>query len=420
MQNDPGCAAPAGETREAAMNVAEARQHILDLLSPCAGWESVAIRSALDRILARDVVAPYDVPAHDNSAMDGYAVRAADLAADGPTRLTVVGTALAGSAFSGMVGPGQAVRVMTGAVLPRGADTVIVQEVVSVDGDAISFPAGQRLGQNVRRAGEDLARGKAALTAGKRVGAAELGLLASLGYAEVPVRRRLRVAFLSTGDELASIGKVLAPGEVYDSNRYTLFGALTRLGMDILDMGVVRDDPQDMERVFREAAESADVIITTGGVSVGEADFVKEMAARLGHVNFWKINIKPGRPMAFGKIGNAWLFGLPGNPVAVMVNFYQFVADALLKLGGMHPLPVRPVFRVPCASPIKKWPGRREFPRGLLYEEEGTWKVRLCGNQGSGVLRSMSDANCFIVLGESQGNVNVGETVEVQLFEGLL
>ena len=423
MQKDAGCTAQSGNaagTRERAMNVAEARQHILDLLSPVAGWESIAIRSALDRILARDVVAPFDVPAHDNSAMDGYAVRAADLADEGDTRLQVVGTALAGGAFSGIVGPGQAVRIMTGAVIPRGADTVIVQEVVSVDGDELRVPAGQKAGQNLRRAGEDLARGKTALAAGKRIGPAELGLLASLGYAEVPVRRRLRVAFLSTGDELASIGRPLAPGEVYDSNRYTLFGALTRLGADILDMGVVRDDPEEMERAFSAAAASADVVITTGGVSVGEADFVKDMTARLGQVNFWKINIKPGRPMAFGRIGDAWLFGLPGNPVAVMVNFYQFVADALLKLAGMDPLPARPVFRVPCASIIRKFPGRREFPRGVLYEEEGTWKVRLCGNQGSGVLRSMSDANCFIVLGESQGNVTVGDSVEVQLFEGLL
>ena len=416
MSKDPGCSLPGPET---AMNVDDARKAILDALSPVDGWESVALRSALDRVLARDVIAPFDVPAHDNSAMDGYAVRAADLRADGLTRLTVVGTAFAGGAFSGMVGAGQAVRIMTGAVIPHGADTVVVQEVVKLDGDAIEFPAGQKPGQNLRRAGEDLARGEPALRAGKRVGPAELGLLASLGFAEVVVRRKLRVAFLSTGDELASIGRPLAPGEVYDSNRYTLFGTLMRLGVDVLDMGVVRDEPAAMEAAFRDAGANADVVITTGGVSVGEADFVKDMAERLGEVRFWKIAIKPGRPMAFGRIGKAWLFGLPGNPVAVMVNFHQFVVDALLKIAGQHPLPDRPLFRVPCAEPVRKGPGRREFPRGVLFQRDGAWQVRPVGHQGSGVLRSMSEANCFIVLPEAQGNVAAGDIVDVQLFEGL-
>ncbi|HNI09430.1 MAG TPA: molybdopterin molybdotransferase MoeA, partial [Thiobacillaceae bacterium] len=320
--------------------------------------------------------------------------------------------------------PGQAVRVMTGAVLPRGADSVVVQEVAKMDGEGESMrvilPAVQKPGQNVRRAGEDLAAGKPALPAGKRIGPAELGLMASLGFAEVTVRRRPRVAFFSTGDELASIGRPLAPGEVYDSNRYTLFGALTQLGVDILDMGVVRDDPAVMEKAFAEAAAQADAILTTGGVSVGEADFVKDIMARLGEVRFWKIDIKPGRPMAFGRLGNAWLFGLPGNPVAVMVNFYQIVLDALVKLQGVDPLPPRPSFRVPSAAPIRKLSGRREFPRGVLFQEEGTWKVRLSGNQGSGVLRSMAEANCFIVLPEESGSVAAGDLVEVQPFQGAL
>ncbi|MRR51175.1 MAG: molybdopterin molybdenumtransferase MoeA [Rhodocyclaceae bacterium] len=404
----------------APLRVEAARQAILETLAPIAGRERVALRAALDRVLAEDMVAPFDVPAHDNSAMDGYALRAADLAAGAATELVVVGTALAGSAFSGVVGTGQAVRVMTGAVLPRGADTVAVQEDVTVSGDRVSIPAGQKAGANVRRAGEDLARGRAALNAGTRVGPAELGLLASLGFAEVAVRRRLRVAFFSTGDEVASIGKTLAPGEVYDSNRYTLYGALTRLGVDLLDMGVVRDDPAEMEAAFREAAAHADVILTTGGVSVGDADYVKDMVARLGEVKFWKIDIKPGRPMAFGRIGNTWLFGLPGNPVAVMVNFYQIVVDALLKLQGVDPLPPRVSFPVVADMAIRKTPGRREFPRGFVYREGGAWHVRLAGNQGSGVLRSMSEANCFIVLPEERGSVAEGELVEVQVFEGLI
>jgi molybdopterin molybdotransferase len=418
MTDPTGCGG-----KEAALSVAQAREILLDAVSPVEGWETVPIRSALGRVLMRDVIAPFDVPAHDNSAMDGYAVRAEDLSG-AETRLSVVGTAYAGGAFSGVVGPGQAVRVMTGAVLPRGADSVMVQEVARVDGEwesmRVILPAVQKPGQNVRRAGEDLAAGKPALAAGKKIGPSELGLMASLGFAEVTVRRRPRIAFFSTGDELASIGRPLAPGEVYDSNRYTLFGALAKLGVDILDMGVVRDDPALMEQAFAEAAAQADAILTTGGVSVGEADFVKDIMARLGEVRFWKIDIKPGRPMAFGRLGKAWLFGLPGNPVAVMVNFYQIVLDALVKLQGESPLPIRPSFRVPCAAPIRKLSGRREFPRGVLFQEEGQWRVKLSGNQGSGVLRSMADANCFIVLPEDSGSVAAGELVEVQPFEGLL
>jgi molybdopterin molybdotransferase len=294
-----------------------------------------------------------------------------------------------------------------------------VQEVVRVAGDAIDIPDGQKIGQNVRRAGEDLAKGRPALSAGKRLGPAELGLLASLGCAEVPVRRRLRVAFFSTGDEIASIGRPLAPGEVYDSNRYTLHAVLTRLGVELIDMGVIRDEPQALEQAFREAAAQSDIVLTSGGVSVGEADYVKAMMAKLGEVSFWKIDIKPGRPMAFGRIGNAWLCGLPGNPVAVMVAFYQIVIDALLKLMGVEPLPARPTFLVPCADSIHKSPGRREFPRGCLVADARGWMVRLAGNQGSGVLRSMSEANCFIVLPEERGSVAPGDLVEIQLFEGL-
>jgi molybdopterin molybdotransferase len=404
----------------AVLSVAAARQAILDALTPVAGRETVPIRAALGRVLPGDIVAPFDVPAHDNSAMDGYAFRAADASPGSETRLAVVGAALAGKAFAGSVGPGQAVRIMTGAVIPPGADTVVAQEHARAEGDAVFVPGDIRAGQNLRRAGEDLARGKPALAAGKRLGPAELGLLASLGFAEVTVRRRLRVAFFSTGDEIATIGQPLGPGQVYDSNRYTLHASLTRLGVEILDMGVVRDDPVLLEQAFRDAATQADVVLTSGGVSVGEADFVKAMMAKLGQVNFWKLDIKPGRPMAFGRIGDAWLFGLPGNPVAVMVTFYQIVVDALHKLAGVSPLPARFTFQVPSVDAIRKSPHRREFPRGFLFDDHGAWKVRLAGNQGSGILRSMSEANCFIVLPEDRASVQAGELVEVQPFEGLI
>ncbi|MDD2742891.1 MAG: molybdopterin molybdotransferase MoeA, partial [Rhodocyclaceae bacterium] len=410
------CASPTAENRS--LSAAEARQRMVDEVMPISGHEFLPVRGALGRILATDIIAPYDVPAHDNSAMDGYAVSFASLTAEAPTQLTVVGTAFAGNAFSGMVGKGQAVRIMTGAVLPAGADCVVVQEVTQVEGGTVWIPAGQRLGQNTRRAGEDLAHGQVALAAGKRVGPAELGLIASLGIAEVDVKRRLRVAFFSTGDELASIGKPLAPGEVYDSNRYTLHGLLTRFGADIIDMGVVPDRPEALEAALAEAALVADAIITTGGVSVGEADFVKDILAKLGQVKFWKLNIKPGRPMAFGKVGNAWLFGLPGNPVAVMVSYTQFALDALHRLSGLDPLPARPLLTAIAGNAIKKQKGRREYLRGQIVTVNGQSVAKIIGNQGSGVLRSMSEANCFIVLPEECAGVEVGDSLQVELFEG--
>ncbi len=397
-----------------------ARAAILDSLQPITGWERVAVRGALGRVLAADIIAPYNVPAHDNSAMDGYAVRAQDLAAEGETALAVVGTAFAGRPFSGIVGAGQAARIMTGASIPQGADTVVVQEVVRRDGEQVFVPAGQQQGQNLRRAGEDLAEGGVALAAGSRCGPAELGLIASLGIAEVVVHRRLRVAILSTGDEIASIGRPLGPGEVYDSNRYTLFGALSRLGCELIDMGVVPDRPEALETAFREAARAADVIITSGGVSVGEADFIREMMARLGEVAFWKLAIKPGRPMAFGRIGDAVLFGLPGNPVAVMVTFYQFVQDALLKLMGVNPLPPAERFPVRAGFALRKQRGRVEYLRGRLQRGADGPTVTLAGAQGSGVLRSMSEADCFIVLPEDCTAVQAGDTVCVQPFHGLV
>jgi molybdopterin molybdotransferase len=401
-----------------ALRVDKAREAILACLSPLTEVERAPTQEALGRILAEDIVPDIDVPAHDNSAMDGYAVRFSDL----EKPLKEVGSALAGKPFTGKLGPGECVRIMTGAVMPAGADTVVIQEVVKkvkgTDGDRIAVPPGQKKAQNVRYAGEDLKIGVPVLKAGRLLNPADVGLIASLGIAEVRVKRRLRVAFFATGDELASIGAPLKEGEIYDSNRYTVHGMLARLGVEAIDMGVVRDDPAALEAAFKKASSSADVVITTGGVSVGEADFIKQMMAKLGEVLFWKIAMRPGRPMAFGKIGKAYLFGLPGNPVAVMVTFYQFVRDALLHLSGRADAAV-PLLKVMSSENLRKVPGRTEYQRGVLFREQGEWKVRTTGQQGSGVLRSMSEANCFIVLEHERGSIKAGETVSVQLFEGL-
>jgi molybdopterin molybdotransferase len=405
-----------------ALRVDKAIEAIRACLVPVNAVERVPVREALGRLLGQEIVPGIDVPGHDNSAMDGWAVRGPDLSPSQAVSLQEIGTAFAGKPFQGELKGKQCVRIMTGAVMPKGADTVIVQEICKVEsgtaGRIVTIPAGQKTGQNVRAAGEDLKAGVAVLRAGQPLRPAEIGLIASLGIGEVLVKRKLRVAFFSTGDELASIGSRLSEGQVYDSNRYTLHGMLQRLGVDIVDLGVVRDDPAMLEAAFRTAAAGADVVITTGGVSVGEADFVKQLMAKLGEVMFWKIAMRPGRPMAFGRIGNAYLFGLPGNPVAVMVTFYQFVREALLHLAG-RTSDAMPMLSAAAAQPMRKVPGRTEYQRGIVFREGTAWKVRTTGQQGSGVLRSMSEANCFIVLEHDRGNVQAGEPVQVQLFEGL-
>jgi molybdopterin molybdotransferase len=397
-----------------ALHVEKAREAMRACVTPITEIETLPIRQALGRVLAQQIVPGINVPAHDNSAMDGYAVRFADI----EKPLTEIGTALAGRPFGGTVGPGQCVRIMTGAVMPAGTDTVVVQELAQRDGNRIILPPGQKRAQNVRYAGEDLKVGVPVLKPGKLLRPAELGLIASLGLGEVRVMRKLRVAFFSTGDELASIGTALKEGEVYDSNRYTLHGMLARLGVEITDLGVVRDDPAALEAALRRAAQ-ADAVVTTGGVSVGEADFIKQLMAKLGEVLFWKIAMRPGRPMAFGRIGDAWLFGLPGNPVAVMVTFYQFVRDALLHLAGRNDDYAIPLLRATAADNIRKVPGRTEYQRGIAFRDAGEWKVRTTGQQGSGVLRSMAEANCFIVLEHERGAVKAGDQVQVQLMEGV-
>jgi molybdopterin molybdotransferase len=401
-----------------ALHVDKARAAIRACLAPVTELERVPVRAALGRVLAEDIVPSINVPGHDNSAMDGYAVRVADLGA-GATVLEEIGAALAGRAFAGAVGPGQCVRVTTGAVMPAGTDAVVVQEVVQVHGARVAIPGGQKAKQNVRYAGEDLKKGVPVLEPGRLLQPADLGLIASLGIGEVAVRRRVRVAFFCTGDELASIGTALKAGEVYDSNRYTLHGMLERLGAEVRDLGVVRDDPAQLEAAFRDAAAWADAIVTTGGVSVGEADFVKPMMAKLGEALFWRIAMRPGRPMAFGRIGAAFLFGLPGNPVAVMVTFYQFVREALWQLAGRSAGDAAPLLEARAAQPLRKVAGRTEYQRGILFREDGVLQVRTTGQQGSGVLRSMAEANCFIVLEHARGRVPAGESVQVQPFEGL-
>ncbi|HTN28788.1 MAG TPA: gephyrin-like molybdotransferase Glp [Burkholderiales bacterium] len=403
-----------------ALHVEKARAAIRACLAPIAVSELVPLRTALGRVLAQDIVPSIDVPGHDNSAMDGYAVRSADLKSDAECVLEEIGTALAGRAYQGSVGAGQCVRVMTGAVLPSGADTIVIQEIVRIDGKRIAIPPGQKPKQNVRYAGEDLKAGVAVLKSGTLVGPAELGVISSLGIARISVRRRLRVVFFSTGDELSSVGTPLAQGQIYDSNRYTLRGMLSRLGVELLDFGIVRDDPAELEHALRSASLSADAIVTSGGVSVGEADFVRRLMGELGEVLVWKIAMRPGRPMAFGRIGNAFLFGLPGNPVAVMVTFSQFVREALLVLAGRSGDLAPASFRVPSAAAMRKIPGRTEYQRGILFRENGEWRVRTTGQQGSGVLRSMAEANCFIVLEHERGAIAAGDPVSVQPFDGLV
>ena len=405
------------------MPVDRARELIRTFLAPVTATERVHLRAALGRVLAVDVTSPHDVPGHDSSAMDGYAVRFADLSPERETTLERIGASFAGKPSGAEVGANQCVRIFTGAVMPAGADTVVMQERAREDGATVRIAAGaaSKAGQNRRFAGEDLKAGAIVFRAGQVVHPAELGMMASLGLGEVSVFRKLRVAFFSTGDELKSIGTTLAAGEIYDSNRYTIYGMLQRLSCEVLDMGVVPDVPDALRRAFTDAAAAADVIITSGGVSVGEADFVKQLLDELGEVLFWKIAMKPGRPLAYGRIGPAHFFGLPGNPVAVMVTFYEFVQSALKILQGRHDHGLPPTFKVPLAVPIRRSPGRTEFQRGILSPDgSGGFTVRTTGDQGSHILSSMSQANCLIVLPADMGAFAAGDRVDVQLLEGLI
>ena len=407
--------------------------------------ETLPLFDALGRVLAEDVVSPFDVPPHDNSAMDGYAFDGSQLgAAACALNLKVVGTALAGKAWQGQVGANECVKIMTGAVMPKGLDTVVPQELVTVapadevhNGQAaaaqrISLPAqALKRGDNRRLAGEDLACGHAALKQGQRLTPARLGLAASLGLPNLKCLRRLRVAYFSTGDEILSLGEAPREGAVYDSNRYTVFGLLSRMGCEVIDLGVVKDEPALLEAAFTEAGRRADAVITSGGVSVGEADFTKAMMRKLGDVAFWRVAMRPGRPMAVGRLAStgaraeagksgAALFGLPGNPVAVMVTFLAFVRPALQRMAGCTDV-APPMLQAHSQEKLRKKPGRTEYQRGWVSRAaDGRLQVRTTGNQGSGVLSSMAEANGLIVLHHAQGNAEVGDLVDVMMFDGVI
>ncbi|MFZ4118431.1 MAG: gephyrin-like molybdotransferase Glp [Polynucleobacter sp.] len=398
--------------------------------------ESVALDQGLNRILASDVLSPINVPAADNSAMDGFAFQGIERSSAPLTQLMVVGTVFAGTPFTGSLAAGQCLKIMTGALMPAQCDTVIPQEMtqklpIEADGlERIQFESNAvSSGENRRLRGEDLAQGSVAIAAGRILRPSDLGLAASLGINTLTVRRKLRVAILSSGNELRPLGAPLDSGSIYDSNRYSLMGLLNRLDLEVLDCGIIQDDPVALKTAFLQAALTADVIISSGGVSVGEADFTKQVMQELGDIGFWKIAMRPGRPMAFGTLKPApnqdpphstLFFGLPGNPVAVMVTFYQFVQSALLQLSGATQLRP-PLTQAIASAAIRKKPGRTEYQRGVLeIGPNGRAQVRLTGSQGAGILRSMSEANCFIVLGHDQGNIAAGELVNVVLFEGLL
>lgn len=412
----PSCADPSEPN---SLSVDAARERISSLISAITSWEKRPLRDALDCVLHQSITSPIQVPAHNNSAMDGYAIYGSDIKAE-PFTLKQVGIAYAGQPFIGEIQPGECIRIMTGAMMPAQCDTVVMQEHVEVDGDQITIHKEQRKTQNVRLAGEDIAQNEEILKEGHKLTPADLGLIASLGIGEVIIKSPIRVAFFSTGDELKSIGETLEAGQIYDSNRYTLHGMLTHLGVDIIDMGVIPDQKDALREALQLASQQADVVISSGGVSVGDADYVKDMLAELGQVDFWKIAMKPGRPLAFGKVNDALFFGLPGNPVSVMVTFYQFVLPALQQLSGQVVI-YNPTLTATCTSPIRKRPGRFEFQRGILTETaEGQLQVMTTGEQGSGILRSMSVANCFILLEESCDGISPGNSVTVQPFAGLI
>ena len=395
--------------------------------------QSLELMHALGRVLAQDVISPIDVPAHDNSAMDGYAFDGSALNATQALQLRVVGTALAGKAYEGKVTAGHCLKIMTGAIVPPPLNTVVPQELVQIQGRDILIPPGLlRVDDNRRFRGEDVPCGSVALAAGTVLTPACMGLLASLGLSTVQVHRKLRVAYFSTGDEILSLGDAPREGAVYDSNRFTIWGLLQGMGIECVDLGVVRDDPVALESAFREAAQQADAIVTSGGVSVGEADHTKAMMRKLAHseapgqggVAFWRIAMRPGRPMAVGRIGQVPLFGLPGNPVAVMVTFLAFVRPALWRMMGARandPQVDSPLLQACSSEAIRKKPGRTEDQRAIVSRAaDGTLNVRTTGQQGSGVLSSMVQANGLMVLPHAQGNIAIGDVVEVMMLAGVL
>jgi molybdopterin molybdotransferase len=415
ITKQPGCN---DSFEQGAVTVDQALEKILHNTKQVSDFDKLLIRDCLNRTLFEDIESPLNVPAYDNSAMDGYAVDSSDLPEQGVKIFKIIGTAFAGRPFAAEIGKNECVRIMTGAIMPESTDCIVIQEhVQAIAAEEIEIGTGNRQNQNVRFAGEDIKQGSLTLTKGHVIKSADVGVLASLGIGECKVYRKPRVSFFSTGDELKSIGDELAKGEIYDSNRYSLHGLLTEAHVDLIDMGVVKDDPGLIRKTLLLAASCSDVIITSGGVSVGDADYIKGILNEIGDMDFWKILMKPGRPLTFGKINETLFFGLPGNPVAVMVTFYQFVLPCLKKLSGKMTNPMLS-FRATSRSAIRKNPGRREYQRAIVStDDNGDLQVILTGKQGSGILTSMTRANCFIVLPEQCGNVSEGDTVNVEFFE---
>jgi len=415
ISSAPGCADPFDPS---SISLAEALGKIQQHVLPVLACERLPIRDCLGRVNNEAVKSPHNVPPLPNSAMDGYAVTIASLGQGAITELEDIGTAFAGTPFEGSCDPGQCVRIMTGALIPDGADAVIMQEQTEINAAGkVRVDSDHRVGENIRQAGEDVKQGEIVIEAGARLSPADLGVLASLGLSQLQVKRKPVVAFFSTGDELVSVGTPLEPGKIYDSNRYSLHGMLSGMAVDIIDLGVVRDDLDCMREALTKASTQADLIISTGGVSVGEADFIKPALADLGTTEFWKIAIKPGRPLTFGQINASIFMGLPGNPVAVMVTFSQFVVPAIEALAGANPK--RPaLFRARALDQMRKKPGRYEFQRGIAtLDDNNAWQVARTGQQGSGILTSMSRANCFIVLSDDNAGVEPGDEVDIQFFD---
>ncbi len=402
------------------ISVSEVQKRIIKDTEAIKGTEQIALRQALGRVLAKDIIATFDTPPCDNSGMDGYAFKRSDITDQPTLTLKIAGQSFAGHPYNGEISSGEAIRIMTGAQVPEGVDTVVMQEHTEVKGeDTVTITTIPKAFANVRKAGDDLKTGQTFLARGKKISPTDLAFLATQGIAEVRVSRKIRVAFFSTGDELRSIGESLGPGDIYDSNRYSLYGLLKNMDVEMIDMGVIPDDRQLIEEAFTTAGELADAVITSGGVSVGEADFVKETLEKLGQINFWKISMKPGKPLAFGTLGNSLFFGLPGNPVAVIATFYQFVQPALKRMKGQEiVLPLQ--IKAKTTELLKKRPGRTDFQRGILEQSDsGELTVRNAGMQASHVLTAMSQANCFIIIPAESGSIEVGEMVDVQPFEGL-
>jgi len=400
----------------ALLSIGDALDRIKSAVKPVNSTEQVSLKNALGRVLAEPVYSPINIPYDRNAAMDGYAFASVDRADGQAFTLVLAGTSWAGRPFQGQMQPGQCVRIFTGAVVPEQADSVVMQEQVQVQGQCIHFPADTRAQQNIRKIGEDVQQGACLIAEPKKLTAVDLGLLASAGVDRVTVKRRLKIAYFSTGDELTSLGQPLESGKIYDSNRAMLGGLLADPGYSVADLGVIPDNKQLLEDSFIEASLNYDAVITTGGASVGEADYVKEILQKSGEVNFWKLAIKPGKPLAFGRIGECYFFGLPGNPVAVVVTFQQIVAPALRQLSGA-PF-VKPLrFAATCTSALKKAPGRREYQRGILSQDEnGEFFVASAGHQGSHILSSMSQSGCYIVLPEECSGVQAGDRVTVEPF----